>query len=720
MELRHRLSAWLVCVTALVLCGCPQKSPDGAPTQGAGASSTAEPATTALTDQEGRPAPPFRQGAKTFEGRWAMFLSSQGQDVVVWLFEISRGPDKSWTAKFLDASRDPTKPEFTSIAVDGSNLQFDVKNQQGTVNFQGQLADGVVRGTFAFGPFEMTPARLWPTSIESLEKSAQALPPPGIDVFKQAAADKEHPAAAMLRAAQEAYDSPLALDAYASVLEQLRRVEPTREQAVRIVNGYAKSAATWGPRMEVRSRIISAIQLTRNRLFPDLVLSLVEQFEQGIGSELPAWKDQIDAARTNARVELALLDMRSDDDARRTAGRDYLSDPKLTPQHYNSEILYELARYAADHDETDKAIAVYSQIVALPLLEMMIKELGPQIGRAAGDPAPRDVLTELWQKAKGSSDGLEAHLRHVYDTDLANLIASASKRAAAPVAAPTRPVLLELFTGTECGPCVAADLATWGLQQAYPGNVVIVLQVHQHVPLPDPLANLDGEERYSYYEAHGTPWAMVDGMPLQGERGLIPAGIGGVLQQVESNYLQLRSVIDQRLAMPAGAQVSAAAALRDGALTVSAAATGFATDVAPVLRLRVALVENRVEYTGTNGIRDHHHVLRAMLGGARGAAVRKGDLKYETSIPLAELRKQLESYLTEFEAGRRIKFAARPLELQSLEIVAWVQNDRTNEILGSVLIPVAGASPPETAPAIPAEAKPANAESPANNSPSTP
>ncbi len=720
MELRRRWSAVLACLMVVVLCGCPQKPPESAAPQEAAAAASSKPATVTLTDQEGRPAPPLREGATDFEGRWSLFLSSQGQDVVLWLFELSRGPDSAWSGKFLDASRDRTKPEFTGVKVDGDRIQFDVKNEQGAVNFQGRLVDGVVRGTFAFGPYDLSPARLWPTSIETLEKSAQALPPPGMDVFKQAATDKEHPAAAVLRAAQEAYESPLALDAYASVLEQLRRHEPTREQAEKIVNGYSKAAATWGPRMELRSQIISAVQLTRNRLFPDMVLSLLKKFEDGIGSELPNWKDQIKGARTNAQVEQALLDLRSDDDALRTAARDYLSDPKLTTQHYNFEVLYELARYAADHDEVDKAIDYYSQIVALPLLEMLVKEMGPQIGRKAGDPTPRDVLTELWEKSKGSRDGLDAHLKEVYDTSLTRLIETAKERAPTPVAAPTRPVLLELFTGTECGPCLAADLATWGVLRTYPAKDVVVLQIHQHVPLPDPLANLDGEERYSYYEAQGTPWALIDGMSLQGERGLIPSGIGGLLQQVEMNYLQLRNIIDQRLVMPTGAQVSAVAALQDGVLTVSASTTGFSADDAGTLRLRVGLVEKRVDYAGTNGVREHHHVLRAMLGGARGAAVRKGELKYDTSIPLAELRQQLENYLTEFEAGRRIKFPAKPLDLTSLEVVAWVQNDKTKEVQGCILIPVAGASVPETAPAIPAESEPANASAPTNGAPVAP
>ena len=713
MKLRFRWSSGMVCLLALLLCGCPQGGkPAGGPGAASPTSTPADEATANLTDQEGRPAPPLRKGVTTFDGNWAMLIEGPQQELVIWLLQLTKGTDGVWSGKFLDSSRDQFKPEFEGVTVDGNSLKLMLKNEAGPITYEGTLADGLVRGTFEFRVLDISPARLWPTTAESLDKLAQALPPPGMEVFQAAASDKENPVRAMLLAAESAPNSPLAIEAYLTVLGRARQLQLKREQADRIVKGYTAAAATWGPKMVTRSKLMAAVQLTQNRLFPELVMTLLDDVEQSLGDQKDAWKNQIDMVRTNAKVEQALLDLRTTDDAKRKAANDYLRDPKLTSQHFNFEILYELARYAAEHDQIDQAIEGYSQLVALPLLETLVKEMGPQIGRTAGDPAPRDSLTELWTKKHGNADGLEAHLKEVYESTLGGLVATAKSHAPDPVAAPVRPVLVELMTGTECPPCVAADLATEALAQSYPGGNVIVLQLHQHIPMPDPLANLDSEERYSYYEAQGTPWILVDGQMLPEASGL--------LQQVEMVYLRLRQAIDTRLAMPRGAEITATAALENGELKVSAAATGYAEDMASSLRLRLALVEQNVAYKGSNGIPDHAYVVRSLLGGTKGAGVRKGELKYEGTLPMTELKQQLETYLTEFEAGRRVTFATKPLELKALHLAVWVQNDKTREVLGSLLIPVAGTA--ATAPGQPATETapepPADAAQPATDAPS--
>src|SRR5262249_30169554 len=61
-----------------------------------------------------------------------------------------------------------------------------------------------------------------------------------------------------------------------------------------------------------------------------------------------------------------------------------------------------------------------------------------------------------------------------------------------------RVVLVELFTGAQCPPCVAADLAFDGLQKTYKPTEVVLLQYHLHIPRPDPLTNADTEERAAF------------------------------------------------------------------------------------------------------------------------------------------------------------------------------------------------------------------------------
>ena len=52
-------------------------------------------------------------------------------------------------------------------------------------------------------------------------------------------------------------------------------------------------------------------------------------------------------------------------------------------------------------------------------------------------------------------------------------------------------VVVELFTGAQCQPCIAADLGFDGLEMSYKPSDVILLQYHLHIPSPDPLANAD-------------------------------------------------------------------------------------------------------------------------------------------------------------------------------------------------------------------------------------
>ena len=50
---------------------------------------------------------------------------------------------------------------------------------------------------------------------------------------------------------------------------------------------------------------------------------------------------------------------------------------------------------------------------------------------------------------------------------------------------------MEIFTGAECPPCVAADVGFDALLKSYKPTEFIGLQHHLHIPGPDPLTNAD-------------------------------------------------------------------------------------------------------------------------------------------------------------------------------------------------------------------------------------
>ena len=78
-----------------------------------------------------------------------------------------------------------------------------------------------------------------------------------------------------------------------------------------------------------------------------------------------------------------------------------------------------------------------------------------------------------------------------------------------------RAVLVELFTGAECPPCVAVDLAFDSLGRTYKPTDVVLLQYHAHIPGPDPLVSKDGTARMDFYnkrdEDKSTPQIFFNG-----------------------------------------------------------------------------------------------------------------------------------------------------------------------------------------------------------------
>src|SRR4029453_10961943 len=64
-----------------------------------------------------------------------------------------------------------------------------------------------------------------------------------------------------------------------------------------------------------------------------------------------------------------------------------------------------------------------------------------------------------------------------------------------------RAVLVEIFTGAECPPCVAVALAFDGLLKAYKPADVVLMQYHVHIPGPDPLTSPDAMKRLGEYYA---------------------------------------------------------------------------------------------------------------------------------------------------------------------------------------------------------------------------
>jgi hypothetical protein len=241
-----------------------------------------------------------------------------------------------------------------------------------------------------------------------------------------------------------------------------------------------------------------------------------------------------------------------------------------------------------------------------------------------------------------------------------------------------RAVLVELFTGAECPPCVAADLAFDGLGQAYKPSEVVRLQYHIHIPGPDPLTSPAALTRAAYYRVmdKGTPVTFFNGKEAAGGGGLNPAA-------ARTKFGQYKAAIDPQLETPPAARLRVTAQRAGDNLSVSAAVSDLVRPGDKV-RLRLALAEETVRYRGGNGIRYHHCVVRGFIGPAEGFALAQRSGEHRAGLNLADLRSALNGYLDKFlkeKENEGVTFAERPLNLRSLHVVAFVQDDATQEVL---------------------------------------
>lgn len=251
-----------------------------------------------------------------------------------------------------------------------------------------------------------------------------------------------------------------------------------------------------------------------------------------------------------------------------------------------------------------------------------------------------------------------------------------------------RVVVMELFTGAQCPPCVAADVAFDVLQRTYKPSELVLVQYHLHIPGPDPMTNTDTEARWQYYikaypgKVGGVPTALFNGGP--------PVVGGGPMGTAETRYNGYRNLINPLLEKTSDAKLTAKAARTQNQIAINVEVANL-DNPGQNSKLRLALVEESVRYPGGNKIRFHHQVVRAMPGGAAGTALTDKNSKHSFTVNLSELRTNLDDYLTKFASEKRpFSPDLRPLDLGHLRLIAFVQDDATHEILQATQVDVSG------------------------------
>src|SRR5262249_19213586 len=151
-----------------------------------------------------------------------------------------------------------------------------------------------------------------------------------------------------------------------------------------------------------------------------------------------------------------------------------------------------------------------------------------------------------------------------------------------------RTALAEVFTGSGCPPCVAADLGFDAMMERYKRDELAVLMYHLHIPAPDPMTNPATQARSKFYGVMSVPSFMIDGKL---------GGGGGPREMTQNFYDRINPDVETRLETAAAADLKLDAAL-DGLKVKTKVAVSNIKSESDKLKLQIVLAEDKLRYTG--------------------------------------------------------------------------------------------------------------------------
>ncbi|MCX6632247.1 MAG: Omp28-related outer membrane protein [Candidatus Solibacter sp.] len=337
--------------------------------------------------------------------------------------------------------------------------------------------------------------------------------------------------------------------------------------------------------------------------------------------------------------------------------------------------------------EESYAVTPSNVTVAAALGEMAAKSgndakamdylISTRLSGRAPDTANQAFETLYKKSHNGALDGLEAMLDTEYHKRFPNPVKVAAYQ-------PTekrsgRMVLAEVFTGSGCPPCAAADVAFDAAMERYTRKDLAVVMYHVHVPRPDPMTTTETTARSKNYGVTGVPTFAIDGKKTSG---------GGSRDAAPGVFERFQKDLEKDLETAAEAKVKIVAGLNGGIVRVSAAVDNVKSD-SKDLKVQILLVEKEIRHLGENGIRFHPMVVRA-FGGEKGEGYQieaNGNATFDASFDVEaigkDIRKQLDEYEAKGHRGETFKFSAKKDQIGrgDLAVVVFVQDDKTKHVL---------------------------------------
>ncbi len=582
---------------------------------------------------------------QTTVGRWLFsILLEDGKQMPVLILEISdAGPNP--TARIVSSTAPELQFQLKKIEAGKETLSLELSSQRGDLAFAAQLETAnLLRGKVNGGNFKDGDFIAERTLLETLDRPK----PPSREEQREysrakALADPRQRIKALLAFITAHSQSDLKERAYNEIFRAhilLRSPDRLLRPAAEAVVSSARD------RTRTLNSMASALART-NRL-----LDQAQKYADAAVREAPPRSpQQADCLRTRALVAFRKGELEA---ATSFLERSISVDPD------DGETFALLAEIWQARGDEEKARDAY-----------LVSYLN------TGSPRARARLENFYRKSKGSLVGLHELIDEEYAKRPSPFEAG---HYSGPE--PQRVVLVELFTGSECGPCQASDLAFDGLLEHYPNSAIAAIQYHLHIPKPDPMTNQDSVERAKYYGVSSTPVVHVSGTSRR---------VGGSRKSLAPQFFaDYKTLIEKHLSKPGGAEIDVRGSLKGDRIEYQV--SGFAPSGSPgSLRLRLALVEKEVHYTGYNGIHYHRNTVRKMLGGHQGIPMTPGEESGVTGTQsLSDLEAELLDYLEGYQSEKGTRFNEMPVTIDSsrLALVAWVQDDDDHQVLQSAFHPI--------------------------------
>ena len=231
-------------------------------------------------------------------------------------------------------------------------------------------------------------------------------------------------------------------------------------------------------------------------------------------------------------------------------------------------------------------------------------------------------------------------------------------------------VLAELFTGSECLPCLAADLGFDGLIETYDSKYLAVLEYHLPIPRPDPMMNHATRSRAQYYGTNSTPTAFFDGAKKMSG--------GGGRAMAEQKYRQFRGEVDALVSGVPAVKLEVQASLERDSVVVK-----FKADkTGPGADFNLALVQKEEKYRGGNGVVFHKMVVREFIT-LDEAALRAGS--FAISLPASEAA--AEERVSKYEQEESFTFPEKHsrIDRSNLRVIFFAQEKTSKKVLNTAV-----------------------------------